>query len=252
MKKFIICAFFLSISLFSSAFALDLRNIKTAFLKKDYKAAIQEGEKLIATAQGPQGLEELYYILGVSYLKEENYLRASDIFEIIIKEYNDSAFYEEASLGLGDTFFLRGKITQAKETYERLLISLKKKSLEPLIYERLIQCYLRLEDKKSADDLLNLLKQRFPDYLSMLDTSGSILTEIDFYTIQVGAFTKKINAERLLKKLTDQGYPAYIPDSSLGQTFIYRVRVGRYRTLYEAQEVAKKLLSEGYPARIIP
>jgi len=53
-------------------------------------------------------LDELYYLLSLSYLKDGNYLRASDIFEIILREFKGSRFKEDALLALGDTYFLRG------------------------------------------------------------------------------------------------------------------------------------------------
>ncbi|MBN1913662.1 MAG: hypothetical protein JW788_04610 [Candidatus Omnitrophica bacterium] len=51
------------------------------YLSGDYKAAISEGEKILAQAKDQDGLDELYYILALSYMKEGNYLRASDILK---------------------------------------------------------------------------------------------------------------------------------------------------------------------------
>ncbi len=94
---------------FNKAFALDLDKTRALFISGDYKAAITEGEKTMAkTTSNSLGLDELYYILGLSYLKDGNYLRASDIFEIILKEFKDTQFSADAKAGLADAYFLKG------------------------------------------------------------------------------------------------------------------------------------------------
>ncbi len=105
----------------NSGYALNLDKIKVHFLAGDYKSAILEGEKLLAGEAQSGRSDELYYILGLSYLKDGNYLRASDIFEIILKEFKNSAFKEEASLGLGDTYFLKGDYGQAEGYFRELI-----------------------------------------------------------------------------------------------------------------------------------
>lgn len=69
------------------------------------------------------------------------------------------------------------------------------------------------------------------------------------FTIQVGAFGERTNAERLagdLKRLyrTAQVRPLHCPDR--GQTF-YRVLVGRVSTLQEAEEYEEMLRRRGFP-----
>ena len=61
----------------SSAYALNLDSLKANLLKGDYKAAISEGERLVARDQRS---DELYYLLGLCYLKDGNFLRSSESF----------------------------------------------------------------------------------------------------------------------------------------------------------------------------
>lgn len=81
-----------------AAHALDLRNAKSYFLNGDYAASIKECEKILAQTSYSPEMDSVYYILGLSYLKEGNYLRAEDIFEIVIKEFPASTFVPDAFL----------------------------------------------------------------------------------------------------------------------------------------------------------
>ncbi|RMG73610.1 MAG: hypothetical protein D6710_03125 [Nitrospirae bacterium] len=64
--------------------------------------------------------------------------------------------------------------------------------------------------------------------------------EINYYSIQVGAFSKRSDAERLKKRLSSKGYTVFI-NSSKGGKILYRVRVGRFIKRADAEKVALKL-----------
>ena len=67
------------------------------------------------------------------------------------------------------------------------------------------------------------------------------------YRVQTGAFRNSIYAERLLRELTEQDFPAYIDDRGP----FYRVQVGHYRTLDEAVQMERRLKRAGYPTVIV-
>jgi cell division septation protein DedD len=60
------------------------------------------------------------------------------------------------------------------------------------------------------------------------------------YSIQVGSFAHKKQAEDLTQLLRGKGYPAYITSQIIsGMGRMYQVRIGHYRTLDEAKREAK-------------
>lgn len=66
------------------------------------------------------------------------------------------------------------------------------------------------------------------------------------FTIQVGAFSERGNAERLLKKL-DQTYKnAHISPFNNGNETFYRMRVGQCSTLEEATKYEEILIQNGF------
>lgn len=62
------------------------------------------------------------------------------------------------------------------------------------------------------------------------------------FTIQVGSFARKEQAENLTKHLKGKGYPAYITSQVIsGMGRMYQVRIGHYRTMDEAKREAKHI-----------
>ncbi|MDI6687628.1 MAG: septal ring lytic transglycosylase RlpA family protein [Desulfobacterales bacterium] len=80
--------------------------------------------------------------------------------------------------------------------------------------------------------------------------SGPSYVPIDYYkgdfTIQIGAFTNRNNAERLKQKLDLTYKNAHIMIFNNGTETFYRVRVGRCSTLQQAIEYENKLIENGF------
>jgi len=242
--------------IFSSAYALNIDKVKVYFLEGDYKSAILEGEKLLAGEAQSARSDELYYILGLSYLKDGNYLRASDIFEIILKEFKNSAFKEETSLGLGDTYFLKGDYDQAEGYFRELINNNPATKLKALGYYRLSLIGFKKGDTQQGQEYLEKLKKEFPASTELL-LNRELATlpsySADFsYTVQVGSFSELKNARNLSDKLIKSGYDAYIEEADLRDAKTYRVKVGKLKSRAEAVQLQNKLSQAGYPTRICP
>ena len=67
------------------------------------------------------------------------------------------------------------------------------------------------------------------------------------YRVQVGAYTRRVNAERMAEQLTDAGFPAAV----LLQDGLYKVQAGSFRELSNAVRLEQKLRAAGYPTYII-
>jgi TolA-binding protein len=249
---FVICA--LSFGFILEAYASNLDTIKANLLEGDYKAAIIEGEKLIA--KDPHS-DELYYILGLCYLKDGNYLRASDIFEVIINEFRGSRFKEEAMLGLGDTYLLRNDFTKAREIYQTIIKDNPRTKLKTQIFYRLSEVGFKKGDVGSGKDYLAKLRDKYPLAPEAKQSQEICPVEKNnpsfYYSVQIGSFSHSGNANNLVKKLSKNKYPAYVEEgsSALGAK-IWRVKVGRLKSRQEAEDLNKKLREEGYPTKICP
>ncbi len=250
-KKIIL--FIVLVMLTSNGYCLDIDKVKVCFLNGDYKSAISEGERALTNySTHSPNLDELYYILGLSYLKDGNYLRASDIFEIILREFKDSTFADDAKLGLGDTYFLKGDYDKAKEHYSSFLNRNPSTKLKAPLYYRLSQVGLKKGDTQQAKEYLDKLKKDFPSNLEVkLNKDLYYLSDI-YYTVQVGSFVRSANAANLHNKLIEKGYDAYVQEAETNGSKTYRVKVGRLSSRLEVVELENKLSSEGYSTKISP
>lgn len=234
------------------SYALDLDKIKVHYLSGDYKSAITEGEKILATQSlASAHSDELYYILGLSYLGDGNYLRASDIFEIILQEFKKSSLKENARLGLGDVYFLKGDYVKAKSYYQDVINNGNDSRLKPMAYYKLSQTALKTGDTQGAQKYSQELNEEItPEKKVALEKDVGVLP--DFYTVQAGSFTSPRNAKNLQLKLTSQGYDAYIQEVDMGLKKTYRVKVGKLKLRQDAVRLQLRLAAQGYPANIIP
>lgn len=241
----------LALGIASKCYALNLDKAKVNFLKGNYQECINECENILAGSGYSKDLDELYYILGLSYLKQDNLLRASDIFEIIINEFKGSNFRDEALFSLGDIYFLKSDYEKAENNYKQILAINPNTKLESLIIFRLIQTSMKKGDWQEAKAYSEKLNKDYPS--SFIKRMSADLSSRDFYfTVQVGAFSKPINAENLCRELNQKGYSAFIQTGDQVAAKTYRVRVGKLNTALEAKELEAKLKNEGYPTKIYP
>lgn len=203
------------------AHCLNIETVKVYYLSGDYKEAIKEGEGLIARDKYSS---ELRYLLGLSYLKEGDYQRSAENFKIVINNFKEVRFKEEARLGLADTYLLRGDSDNARRLYQELIKENPKTKFKEHIYSRLNDI-----DSKKSD-------------------SREFVPDNSFYSVQVGSFSNIKNARRLNQKLINKGYPAYIENSGS----VYRVKVGRLKTRSQAEGLSRKLSAKGYSTKICP
>jgi DedD protein len=72
------------------------------------------------------------------------------------------------------------------------------------------------------------------------------------WMVQLGSFSGRINAERLVRELKAQGFAASVTESVSGGHKLYRVRVGPVADRATVQAVAAKLRAAGHPGSLTP
>jgi tetratricopeptide (TPR) repeat protein len=255
MKTLILCLI-LIIMCCGSACAMNLDVIKRHFLNSEWKGGIREGESLLAKARRDSpGLDELYYYLALCYLKDGNYLRASDICEIILNEFKRSKFSEQAHFVLIDAYAGNNNFGQARSQAESFLKKYPDSPHSRNVRERLA------EFKHHETDLLSIAHATAQDSPS---TEADIVLASDAqqdavnaseghsFWVQVGAFSSDRNANNLARKLRAASFDALVSEGMSKGKPIFKVRAGPYNDKASANAAAKKLSRDGYPTKIIP
>lgn len=230
--------------------AADLDSLKADFLQGNYRRVIFEGE---ASRPNIRASEELNYILGLSYLKENNLTLAREAFNRILKNPS-SKFRAQAAMSLGDTYLISGEYQEAEDLYNKLMNEEPNTGLKAALLYRLSQAAFNKGDHRLANDYLFKLKRDFPLSPELRSTRG--LPHIEApkkdaagaYSVQVGFFTNTANADNLRDKLCVLGFSAYVEEGQGG----YRVRVGRFKALGEALDMESELSKKGFPTKLCP
>jgi tetratricopeptide (TPR) repeat protein len=231
--------------------AANLDAIKADFLQGNYRRVILEG-----LAQSGhfniQGADELNYLMGLSYLKEDGIEQARDCFQRILNN-PISKLKEWASLAYADTYLIKGQYQKAEAAYNKLLEVNSGTSLKAAVFYRLSQSGYRKGNREQFDEYLLKLKRDFPLSLELRSGNGiprsePLLNGGGDFSVQVGFFVKNLNAVNFSNKLIALGYPAFVEGSKEG----YRVKVGRFKTQAEALNIENKLSSDGFSTKLCP
>lgn len=225
---------------------------ETLFLKQQYWQAVEAFQDIIKeNPDNPELDARANYLTGACYVNLFDFLTAKKNFEAVIGKYNQSPYYEDAFLALGDVEFLQENFQEALKIYEDFLATTPSKKRLATLYFRLAELNLRLGYKDAFKKYLNKLNQEFPDSFEAKDARR--LSEADsFYTVQVGAFTDYDNAQKFIARLESKGFKVQSVLCMLSGKKLCRVRVGQYRTMEEAKVIKKNLESQGYFAKILP
>jgi tetratricopeptide (TPR) repeat protein len=226
-------------------------HIYGASLDNAYKDYINgDYEEALAKASTVRQNDESLYFLGLVYIKMENYPQAREYLMKLGKDYPRSPYFGQGLVKLADTYMLEGNTKQARALYED--IEKKQANFDgmPLVYLRLSQIAAkegRWDDNKKYS---SLLKEKYPGSVeeALLGPSQDVCY---FFSIQVGAFSQRKNAEELETELK-KNYTVYIAEEKNGGYPLYKVRVGKFKDRGEAEKERLKLAKQGYPARIYP
>lgn len=232
------------------AWALNMEALKVDFLQGNYRRVIFEAQAEIRRMRFCN-TEELNYLLALSYLKEFEPELSRECFKRILGNPS-GRFAKEAGLGMADTYLVSGELDQAAEMYGRL-ISSNPGSQEPAILYRLSQLEYRRGNRQKAGEYWLRLKKDFPLSPELkaereIPMRRPIAARKTEYSVQVGFFTSRSNADNLKRKLLDRNYPAYVEECGTG----YRVKVGKFISASEAAEAETRLSREGFETKVAP
>lgn len=209
-------------------------NLEKLFMEAKYDKAVVEADNLIDARANRR--DEIYYLKGLSEVKLSRFSQARQSFEYIISSYPDSKTGFDAYTGIGDAYFLEGNTHSAIRVYKEALSNFPRDRNVSVVQKRLADCYRKLGQEETAaslapkDDLKSISKGSF--------------------SVQVGSFIARGNAEKLAKKLSKKGYDAYVETPAGAGNRFYRVKVGRCPSMQEAQDLASGLKKSGYSTKI--
>jgi len=219
----------------------------TYYLKGDYKRAVDTCR--IASKNRMLG-EEGRYLMGLSQLKLSDSAEARKNFEFVLENYPSSSVKPELFLGIADSYFIEERFDAAEQEYKRLLGSSSSTGYGSIAYLRLAISQQRQGKWQEADASLHKLVRDYPLSLEIDEARTYLKRKGNFFSVQVGAFSKKENARKLLSTLRKKGYDVRIEKLYKDDKLIYFVKIGKFGTKAKAQQEAERLKKEGFSTRI--
>ncbi len=227
-------------------------DIRIAFLREDYPSVIKQVELLPKCNINKKDYYRAYYYLALSYLKQGEFDTARYFLRRLKAKGSRVEFIDEVNIKLAESYFLEGKYKRALELYKSFVEQYPKSQFLPVVYFRVGKIYQKLGKFTEAKAKFAEIRRLFPLSFEAEQLDKTNIDEISFFSVQVGAFYDRDNAENLKTELEEKDYDVSILKTEKNGTNYFRVRVGSFTTSDEVQKYEKKLKEEGYRTIIYP
>ena len=223
--------------------------VEKLFLEGRYDRVTYEADKLIETRAVEPG--EAYYIKGLSYLKLKKFSEARNCFENVISKFPRSKKIFDANVGIGDSYLLAGDMNSAVKAYNQILSRFTDNKNIAVVHSRLSEyCGKNTSAARAVPEAQAAPKGEKTNIMPKNLPPSPVTQAKDYFSIQVGSFKNRKNAERLAHKLSGAGYDSYMEMPLSQSDNLYRVKIGKCKSKEEAMSLAAKLKRQGYSTRI--
>ena len=226
------------------------------FLEEDFTQSERLASRYLTRAKRPdERADQTAYLRALSLMKLGRYAEARPLLKELENEAVSPVLRAQAAYSLGDSFYFENKRAEADIYYKEAVTRYPAHGEAPGVKRLLGLSVTGPGPELSKRDTLENANVSLLHRDSAFGTrSGSAqqfaVEEGVLYSVQVGAFARRRNAERLLNKLLRNRYDAYI--SREEEAGHFRVRVGHMTAEEEARSLESRLKKDGYPTRIFP
>lgn len=214
---------------------------RSLIAKNDYAEALAALRSLESDDSAEIGRDMILMSLGGCYIGMKDYKSAAASYRSLIDTMPDSQRVPSAYLLLAKSLQSQDKVQEAKK-----------------LYQKVIKDYRQSIVAQQAQRHLNSLTQPKPvvvkrDVPETAETAQKPPAKAEaYFTIQVGAFSRKGNADGLAGRLRKKGYSVDIVRPIPGKSRLHKIRVGKFKTESGAANMARRLRkSEKLPTEVV-
>ncbi|MFH1460732.1 MAG: SPOR domain-containing protein [Candidatus Omnitrophota bacterium] len=244
----VVCGLLFSVDAFAYSPKLD-QAVKFMLEGKYYEAL---DECYAQERTGNNGLKaESLAIQGECFTKLGEYAQARDAYKKGIN-YTSGDLQTQLYMGIADSYLMEYAFDNAISVYEQLLKNKNSSDHECALYFKLGKAYQKKSEWAQSKFYFDKLKRKYPNSFeaSLIDKAS---VGGNFFTIQVGCFTREANAKNLYQDLKNKGYEVYITSLPTNGQKLYRVRVGEFVSRMAAEFEEEKLRTQEHlPTHIFP
>ena len=229
---------------------------KYSFLNGSYSMTQEQTKEFEKRFDQSFFLPEVLWLSGSSYLSTGYREEAEKKFGRILEDFPHSGWAPWAVLGVGDCLFSKQQYEQAIAQYRKLIDFYAESDALPLALISLCWSLIETKDVEKAELYYNLYRDRFS---SRILEQEELLTKIRAglsekikkekqkkkeaakYTIEIGLFSSKAQAQNELRRFQALGYTTRLAEVSKDQKVLWRVEVGIFDSKTRAESLKSKL-----------
>ena len=242
-----------------------------------YLTLLEKGRTQEVKENLPELLDRYPDEAGVYYIQalvNEDGDSSIDQFQKIIMNFPSSQFAAKSEMKIGEYFFARGLYSQASTQLKKLIYKYVDAKDHQRALDLMVNSYMATGEEDSAKVALRMIKQLYPSLkfdkygIDVIDKdskevklvrldSDEITKKIKSrkkkkrkplpkdllkpWVIQVGAFGKYENANRLKKQIQSNGYSAEVHAVNSNGKRLHAVRIVRFISKKDAEKIGKGL-----------
>tara|TARA_B100001079_G_scaffold53140_1_gene43960 strand:+ start:5791 stop:6636 length:846 start_codon:yes stop_codon:yes gene_type:complete len=242
-----------------------------------YLTLIEKGKMEDVQESLPELLNRYPDEAGVYFLQamlNENGDSSLVLYRNVIKNFPDSDFAPKSEMKIGEYLFSRGLYSQASVQFKKILTKYPQGKHHQRAMDLMVNAYLATGEESTASTTVRTLKQLYPSLnysgyeiggvensskeakLVRLDpgTTSSRIKSFKAarkiivpkrvekpWVVQVGAFGKFDNANRLKKQLQGYGFATEVHTVNSNGKRLHAVRIVRFETKSSAEKIGQKL-----------
>ena len=242
-----------------------------------YLTLLEKGRTQEVKDNLPELLDRYPDEVGVYYIQalvNEDGDSSIDQFQKIIKNFPSSKFAAKSEMKIGEYFFARGLYSQASTQLKKLIYKYVDSEDHQRALDLMVNSYIATGEEDSAKVALRMIKQLYPSLkfdkygieVIYKDSKEVKLVRLDSdeitkkiksrkkkkrkplpkdllkpWVIQVGAFGKYENANRLKKQIQNNGYSAEVHAVNSTGKRLHAVRIVRFISKKDAEKIGKGL-----------
>ena len=225
----------------------------------------------------PELLDRYPEEAGVYYIQalvNEDGDSSIDQFKTITKNFPNSRFAAKSEMKVGEYFFARGLYSQASTQFKKIIYKYVDAKDHQRALDLMVNSYLATGEEDSAKIALKMIKQLYPSLtfnkyriegidkvsrdarlvrLDSKEITDKIKSRkkrkrkplpkdlIKSWVVQVGAFGKYENANRLKKQMQGHGYSAEVHAVNSNGKRLHAVRIVRFESKKDGEKIGKAL-----------
>ena len=178
---------------------------------------------------------------------------------LLLSSFSDYDMRASAEMGKADCLLADDKFTLAVNQYKKTIEKFDESDILPLALIQISSCYAQMNEKDKSLLYYNLYREKYPHGITVEEelkdaTNAGQLKEDKSnkaedmvnaeYTIQLGVFGIKENADKLSAEFKTKGYVVKVLEKIIDQKKYYVVQSGSFRSYEEARKLREKLEKE--------